>query len=103
EFSGYVAQLEHCKAHIEVALPHVFELALGGTAVGTGLNTHQPFGVTVAAEIAPYTKLPFVTAPNKFEAMAAADALVNLHGALKTLAAALIKIAKDARCIPERR
>jgi fumarate hydratase class II len=97
EFSGYVAQLEHCKAHIEVALPHVFELALGGTAVGTGLNTHQQFGVRVAAEIAAYTKLPFVTAPNKFEAMAAADALVNLHGALKTLAAALIKIANDVR------
>jgi len=97
EFSGYAAQLEHAKAHIEDALPHVFELALGGTAVGTGLNTHPQFGAKVAAEIAAYTKLPFVTAPNKFEAMAAADALVNLHGALKTLAAALTKIANDVR------
>jgi fumarate hydratase class II len=97
EFSGYAAQLEHAKAHIEDALPHVFELALGGTAVGTGLNTHPEFGARVAAEIAAYTKLPFVTAPNKFEAMAAADALVNLHGALKTLAAALTKIANDVR------
>jgi fumarate hydratase, class II len=97
EFSGYAAQLEHCKAHIEDALPHVFELALGGTAVGTGLNAHPQFGARVAAEIAAYTKLLFVTAPNKFEAMAAADALVNLHGALKTLAAALIKIANDVR------
>jgi fumarate hydratase class II len=97
EFSGYAAQLEHAKAHIEDALPHVFELALGGTAVGTGLNTHPQFGARVAAEIAAYTKLPFVTAPNKFEAMAAADALVNLHGALKTLAAALTKIANDVR------
>jgi fumarate hydratase class II len=97
EFSGYVAQLEHAKTHIEDALPHVFELALGGTAVGTGLNTHPQFGARVAAEIAAYTKLPFVTAPNKFEAMAAADALVNLHGTLKTLAAALMKIANDVR------
>jgi fumarate hydratase class II len=97
EFSGYAAQLEHAKAHIEDALPHVFELALGGTAVGTGLNTHPQFGARVAAEIAAYTKLPFVTAPNKFEAMAAADALVNLHGTLKTLAAALTKIANDVR------
>ena len=75
----------------------MFELALGGTAVGTGLNTHPQFGARVAAEIAAYTKLPFVTAPNKFEAMAAADALVSLHGALKTLAAALTKIANDVR------
>jgi fumarate hydratase class II len=97
EFSGYAAQLEHAKAHIEDALPHVYELALGGTAVGTGLNTHPQFGARVAAEIAAYTKLPFVTAPNKFEAMAATDALVNLHGALKTLAAALMKIANDVR------
>jgi fumarate hydratase class II len=97
EFSGYAAQLEHAKAHIEDALPHVFELALGGTAVGTGLNTHPQFGARVAAEIAAYTRLPFMTAPNKFEAMAAADALVNLHGALTTLAAALTKIANDVR------
>jgi fumarate hydratase class II len=97
EFSGYAAQLEHAKAHIEAALPHVFELAQGGTAVGTGLNTHPEFGVRVAADIAAYTGLPFVSASNKFEAMAAADALVNLHGALRTLAAALIKIANDVR------
>ena len=97
EFSGYVAQLEHAKAHVEAALPHVYELALGGTAVGTGLNTHPRFGALVAAEVAAYTRLPFVTAPNKFEGMAAADALVNLHGGLKALAAALMKIANDVR------
>jgi fumarate hydratase class II len=97
EFSGYAAQLEYAKAHIEAALPHVFELAQGGTAVGTGLNAHPEFGARVAADIAAYTGLAFVSAPNKFEAMAAADALVNLHGALKTLAAALIKIANDVR------
>ena len=97
EFSGYAAQLEQAGRHIEAALPHVYELALGGTAVGTGLNTHREFGERAAAEIAAYTKLPFVSAPNKFEVMAAADALVNLHGALKTLAAALMKIANDVR------
>jgi fumarate hydratase class II len=97
EFSGYAAQLDYATRHIEAALPHVFELAQGGTAVGTGLNTHREFGARVAADIAAYTQLPFVSAPNKFEAMAAADALVNLHGALKTLAAALIKIANDVR------
>src|SRR5437667_8267351 len=97
EFSGYAAQLGYAVAHIEAALPHVFELAQGGTAVGTGLNTHPEFGARVAADIAAYTGLPFVSAPNKFEAMAAADALVSLHGALKTLAAALIKIANDVR------
>src|SRR5450631_4405424 len=97
EFSGYVAQLAHAQLHIEAALPHVLELAQGGTAVGTGLNTHPEFGARVAAEIATHTGLPFVSAPNKFEAMAAADALVNLHGALKSLAAALFKIANDVR------
>ncbi len=97
EFSGYVAQLVHAQSHIEAALPHVLELAQGGTAVGTGLNTHPEFGARVAADIARMTGLPFVTAPNKFEAMAAADALVNLHGALKSLAAALFKIANDVR------
>jgi fumarate hydratase class II len=97
EFSGYAAQLTHARAHIAAALPHVFELAQGGTAVGTGLNTHPDFGARMALEVAAYTKLPFVSAPNKFEAMAAADALVNLHGALKTLAAALTKIANDVR------
>ena len=97
EFSGYAAQLAQARAHIDAALPHVCELALGGTAVGTGLNTHPQFGARVAADIARYTRLPLVEAPNKFEAMAAADALVNLHGALKTLACALFKIANDVR------
>jgi fumarate hydratase class II len=97
EFSGYVAQLAHAQLHIDAALPHLFELAQGGTAVGTGLNTHPEFGARMAAEIATYTELPFVTASNKFEAMAAADAQVNLHGALKSLAAALFKIANDVR------
>jgi fumarate hydratase class II len=97
EFSGYASQLGHAHAHIAAALPHVLELAIGGTAVGTGLNTHREFGRRVAAEIAAYTNLQFTSAPNKFEAMAAADALVNLHGALKTLAAALVKIANDVR------
>jgi fumarate hydratase class II len=97
EFSGYVSQLDHARQHIEAALPHVFELALGGTAVGTGLNTSPRFGELAAEEIAAFTGLPFVTAPNKFEALAAHDALVHLHGTLKTLAAALTKIANDVR------
>lgn len=97
EFSGYASQLEHARAHVDSALPHVYELALGGTAVGTGLNAHPEFGARVAAEIAAYTGLPFVTAPNKFEALAANDALVNLHGALRALAASLTKIANDVR------
>jgi fumarate hydratase class II len=97
EFSGYAAQLGHARQHIEAALPHVFELALGGTAVGTGLNTLPRFGALAAEEIAAYTGLPFVTAPNKFEALATHDALVHLHGTLKTLAAALMKIANDVR------
>jgi len=97
EFSGYAAQLAHAKAHIDSALPHVLELALGGTAVGTGLNTHPEFGARVAAEIASFTGLPFVTAPNKFEGLAANDALVHLSGALKGLAASLMKIANDVR------
>ncbi|HWZ72616.1 MAG TPA: class II fumarate hydratase [Casimicrobiaceae bacterium] len=97
EFSGYAAQLAHARLHIAAALPHVLELAIGGTAVGTGLNTHPQFGQRVAGTIASYTGLAFVTAPNKFEAMAAADALVNLHGTLKALAASLTKIANDVR------
>ncbi len=97
EFSGYVAQLDHGIAHTEAALPHLLELALGGTAVGTGLNAHPAFAVRVAAKIAELTGLPFVTAPNKFEALAAHDALVHAHGALKTLAASLNKIANDVR------
>ena len=97
EFSGYVSQLEHGRQHLRAALPHVAELALGGTAVGTGLNAHPEFAVRVAERIAKLTGHPFVTAPNKFEALAAHDALVHAHGALKTLAAALFKIADDVR------
>jgi fumarate hydratase class II len=97
EFSGYAAQLGYARRAIEAALPHVFELAQGGTAVGTGLNTLPEFSERAAAEIAAYTGLPFVSAPNKFEALAAHDALVFLHGALKMLAAALMKIANDVR------
>jgi fumarate hydratase class II len=97
EFSGYVAQLDHGLAHIDAALPHLCELALGGTAVGTGLNAHPKFAVKVAVELKRLTRLPFVTAPNKFEALATCDALVNAHGALKTLAASLMKIANDIR------
>lgn len=97
EFSGYVSQLDHGLTHIQASLPHLYELALGGTAVGTGLNTHPEFAERVATEIAKLTKFPFVTAPNKFEALAANDALVHAHGALKTLAVSLMKIANDIR------
>ncbi|MBB5424902.1 fumarate hydratase class II [Paraburkholderia sp. JPY158] len=97
EFSGYVAQLEHGIRHVESALPHLYELAQGGTAVGTGLNAHPKFADSVAAAIGKLTGLPFVSAPNKFEVMAAADALVFAHGALKTVAASLNKIANDIR------
>jgi len=97
EFSGYTQQLTNNIARIESALPFVYELALGGTAVGTGLNTHPDFAGRAAARIAGITGLPFVSAPNKFEALAAHDALVSLHGALKTLAASLLKIANDIR------
>ena len=97
EFSGYVSQLDHGLAHVEGALPHLYELALGGTAVGTGLNAHPKFAVMVAAELAKFTGLPFVTAPNKFEALASCDGVVHAHGALKTLAASLMKIANDIR------
>jgi fumarate hydratase class II len=97
EFSGYVSQLDHALAHIDGALPHLCELALGGTAVGTGLNAHPQFAVKVAAELARLTGQPFVTAPNKFEALASCDGVVHAHGALKTLAAGLMKIANDVR------
>jgi fumarate hydratase class II len=97
EVSGWVAQLDHAIAHLEDAFPHLLELALGGTAVGTGLNAPADFGHKVAAEIAKLTGLAFVTAPNKFEALAAHDALVSAHGAVRTLAAALMKIANDVR------
>jgi len=97
EFSGYVAQLDHGIRHVESALPHLYELAQGGTAVGTGLNAHPQFAHKVAQTIGRLTGLPFVSAPNKFEVMAAADALVFAHGALKTVAASLMKIANDVR------
>ncbi|MGE3260203.1 MAG: class II fumarate hydratase [Bacteriovoracia bacterium] len=97
EFSGYVAQLAHGRKHLELALPHLYELALGGTAVGTGLNAPKGYAEASAKEIAKLTSLPFVTAPNKFEALAANDAIVQAHGALKGIAASLFKIANDIR------
>ena len=97
EFSGYVAQLDHGAKHVRAALPHLYELALGGTAVGTGLNAPRGYAEQAAIELAGLTGLPFVTAPNKFEALASCDALVHAHGALKTLAASLMKIANDVR------
>jgi fumarate hydratase class II len=97
EFSGYVQQLTNGLERINAALPHLYELALGGTAVGTGLNTHPEFAVKAAANIADLTGKPFKSARNKFEALAAHDALVEFHGVLKTLAASLMKIANDVR------
>lgn len=97
EFSGYVAQLDAAMDNIKKTLPGLYELAIGGTAVGTGLNTHPQFAEKTAAKIAELTGLPFVTAPNKFAALAAHDAFVFAHGALKTLACALMKIANDVR------
>lgn len=97
EFSGYVAQLEQADRHLHAALPHLCELALGGTAVGTGLNAPAGYADKVAGELARLTGLPLASAANKFEVMAAADALVHAHGALKTLAASLMKIANDIR------
>ena len=97
EISGWVAQLAHGERHVQAALPHLLELALGGTAVGTGLNAPPGYAEAVAAELARLTGQPFVTAPNKFEALASCDALVFAHGALKTLAASLTKIANDVR------
>ena len=97
EFSGYVAQLLHTETIVFAALHPLHELAIGGTAVGTGLNTHAEFGPRVAAELLHRTGLPFVSAPNKFAVLAAHDALVAAHGTLKTLAATLMKIANDIR------
>jgi fumarate hydratase class II len=97
EISGWVAQLAHGRRHVEQVLPHLCELALGGTAVGTGLNAPKGYAEGVARELAVITGLPFVTSPNKFEALASVDALVFAHGALKTLAASLMKIANDVR------
>jgi fumarate hydratase class II len=97
EISGWVRQLDISTKAIEAALPQVYELALGGTAVGTGLNTHPEYADRTAKQIAQLTGLPFVTAPNKFAALAGHEALVFLHGAIRTLAAALTKIANDVR------
>lgn len=99
EFSGYVMQLEKGIERIEWALQSVFELALGGTAVGTGLNTHPDFAVKAAQAIADETKLPFVSAKNKFEALAAHDALVQMSGSMKTVACSLMKIGNDIRLL----
>lgn len=99
EFSGYVSQLDHALKAIKNTLPHLSELALGGTAVGTGINTPLGYSEIVAEKIAEYTGLPFVSAPNKFEALAAHDAMVESHGALKQLAVSLNKIANDIRLL----
>jgi fumarate hydratase class II len=99
EFSGYVTQIEYGIKRVESTLPRVYMLAQGGTAVGTGLNTYIGFAEKIAAEIAKLTGLPFVTAPNKFEALAAHDALVECHGALNTVAVSLMKIANDIRLL----
>lgn len=97
EFSGYVAQLDACINRLEEVLPELYELAAGGTAVGTGLNTHPQFATKVAEHVAKITQLPFVTAPNKFAALASHESLVFAHSAMKTLACALMKIANDIR------
>ncbi len=97
EFSGYVQQLNNGLKRVDGVLPRLYELAIGGTAVGTGLNTHPQFAVKVAAKVSELTGRPFVSAPNKFEALAAHDALVEFSGVLKTLAASLMKIANDIR------
>jgi fumarate hydratase, class II len=97
EISGWVAQLDQGRKHLDATVPHLAELALGGTAVGTGLNAHPEYAVRVAAKVAELSGHPIVTAPNKFESLAAHDAIVFAHGALKTLAASLTKIANDVR------
>jgi fumarate hydratase class II len=99
EFSGYVSQLNHGLKALRNTLPHLSELALGGTAVGTGINTPKDYAVNVAKHIAQLTGLPFITAENKFEALAAHDAIVESHGALKTIAVSLMKIANDIRML----
>ena len=97
EFSGYGAQLQHAEAAISATLPALYALAVGGTAVGTGLNTHSEFGLRVATKLAEQTGISFTSAANKFSALAAHDAMVAVHGTLKTLAVALMKIANDIR------
>ena len=99
EFSGYVSQLDHGLKALFNTLPHLSELALGGTAVGTGINTPPGYSKLVASKIAEFTSLPFVSASNRFEALAAHDAIVESHGALKQLAVSLNKIANDIRLL----
>ncbi len=99
EFSGYVSQLKHGINALKNTLAHLSELALGGTAVGTGLNTHENYAAEVAASIAQLTNLPFITAENKFESLAANDAIVETHGAIKQIAVSLMKIANDIRML----
>lgn len=99
EFSAYATQMKHSIQRVKNTLPHLYELALGGTAVGTGLNTHPQFAVEVAKEIAKETQLPFVSAENKFEALATHDALVEVSGALNSVAVSLMKIANDIRLL----
>lgn len=99
EFSGYATQLKHTIQRVKNTLPHLYELALGGTAVGTGLNTHPKFDVEAAAEIAKETGIPFVSAENKFEALASHDALVEVSGALNSAAVSLMKVANDIRLL----
>lgn len=99
EFSGYSSQVKHSIQRVKNTLPHLYELALGGTAVGTGLNTHPKFAVEAAQEIARETQLPFVTAKNKFEALASHDALVEVSGALNSVAVSLMKVANDIRLL----
>jgi len=99
EFSGYVQQLKYSIQRVEAAMPCVHELAIGGTAVGTGLNTYKGFDEAVTKEVAAATGIPFTVAPNKFEALAAHDAMVSLHGALNTVACSLMKIANDFRLL----
>jgi len=99
EFSGYVSQLDHGLRAIRNSMPHLAELALGGTAVGTGINTPPGYDINVAKKIAMLSGLPFVTAENKFEALASHDAIVEAHGALKTVACSLMKIANDIRLL----
>ncbi len=97
EFSGHVAQLDLSEQQIRAALPGLHQLAIGGTAVGTGLNAHPEFSARVSAQLAHDTGAAFVSAPNKFQALASHEALLFMHGALKTLAAGLIKLANDVR------
>jgi len=97
EFSGYATQLDNSLQRIDTCMPRLYQIALGGTAVGTGINTHKDFPIKVAGSIAELTGHPFITAPNKFESLAAHDAIVEASGVLKTIACSLMKIANDVR------